>query len=441
MKKNNTLWPGLTLLLLIFVAAGFSQNRSDFYKINVAPNKADWTYKVGEKVQFKVAVYHFGQPLADATVRYECGPEMLKPVQTGTCTLKNGQAVIEAGAMQEPGFLDCKVFFKPEAVEYTGMAAAAFAPESIKPTTTLPDDFTEFWEKAKAEAAKIPLDARMVLQPNRCTETVDVYHISVQNYTTNARVYGMLCVPKKPGKYPALLRVPGAGVRSYQGDVANAAKGIITLEIGIHGIPVNLDPGIYDDLRSGALAGYQFFGLDDRDRYYFKRVYLGCVRAVDFIFSLSQFDGQNLAVTGGSQGGALSIVTAALDARVKWLAAYYPALCDVTGYLHGRAGGWPHMFNEANKSYNEKPDKIAASKYYDVVNFSRFIRVPGYYTWGFNDNTCPPTSMYSAFNVITAPKKLLIAQDTGHWAYAEQYSVTDPWLLDKLIGDGSLEPK
>ena len=85
--------------------------------------------------------------------------------------------------------------------------------------------------------------------------------------------------------------------------------------------------------------------------------------------------------------------------------------------------------------------KIAASKYYDVVNFSRFIRVPGYYTWGFNDNTCPPTSMYSAFNVITAPKKLLIAQDTGHWAYAEQYSVTDPWLLDKLIGDGSLEPK
>jgi hypothetical protein len=38
----------------------------------------------------------------------------------------------------------------------------------------------------------------------------------------------------------------------------------------------------------------------------------------------SKWDGVHLAVTGGSQGGALSIVTAALDPRVKGLAAYYP---------------------------------------------------------------------------------------------------------------------
>jgi cephalosporin-C deacetylase-like acetyl esterase len=81
------------------------------------------------------------------------------------------------------------------------------------------------------------------------------------------------------------------------------------------------------------------FNLDDRNRFYYKRVYLGCVRANDFIFSLPQFDGVNLAVTGGSQGGALSIITAGLDPRVKHLAAYYPALSDVTGYLKGRAGG------------------------------------------------------------------------------------------------------
>jgi hypothetical protein len=53
-------------------------------------------------------------------------------------------------------------------------------------------------------------------------------------------------------------------------------------------------------------------------------------------------------VTVGSQGGALSIVTAALDSRVRGLAAYYPALSDVTGYLHNRAGGWPHMFRAAD---------------------------------------------------------------------------------------------
>ena len=173
-----------------------------------------------------------------------------------------------------------------------------------------------------------------------------------------------------------------------------AENGIIYFEIGIHGIPVTLDPLVYADLGKTALDGYPFFNLDNRDRYYYKRVYLGCVRAVDFIFSLPEFDGSNLAVTGGSQGGALSIVTAGLDSRVKYLAALYPALCDLTGYLHGRAGGWPHMFAEYNKPFHAKADKIETSQYYDVVNFARLVKIPGYYTWGYNDVTCPPTSMF-----------------------------------------------
>ena len=64
--------------------------------------------------------------------------------------------------------------------------------------------------------------------------------------------------------------------------------GIITLEIGIHGIPVNLDPQVYNDLAAGALAGYNTVKMNDRNTHYYKRVYLGCVRAVDFIFSLAR---------------------------------------------------------------------------------------------------------------------------------------------------------
>jgi cephalosporin-C deacetylase-like acetyl esterase len=111
-----------------------------------------------------------------------------------------------------------------------------------------------------------------------------------------------------------------------------AARGIITFQVGIHGIPVTMDQSVYDSLGTGALSGYLNFGLDHRDRYYYRRVYLGCVRANDFLTAHAKWDGANLAVTGGSQGGALSIVTAALDPRVKGLAAYYPALSDVTGY-------------------------------------------------------------------------------------------------------------
>lgn len=228
-----------------------------------------------------------------------------------------------------------------------------------------------------------------------------------------------------------IIKVPGAGVRPYYGDVSTADLGIITFEIGIHGIPVTMDASIYNDLGRSALDGYPFYNLDDKDKYYYKRVYLGCVRAIDFIYSLLEFDGSTLAVTGGSQGGALSIVTAGLDNRVKYLAAFYPALCDLTGYLSKRAGGWPHMFRDLKAG----KEQMETAKYYDVVNFAKNVKIPGFYSWGFNDVTCPPTSTYSAYNSITAPKELLIYQETGHWNYPEQTEKSRQWLLSKLLSN------
>lgn len=291
----------------------------------------------------------------------------------------------------------------------------------------------QFWDKAKSDLAKIPMDARMTLLPERSTETVNVYHLNLQSFRTGSRLYGILCVPKKEGKYPALLRVPGAGIRPYAGDIATSEKGVITLEIGIHGIPVNMDLSQYANLAGGALSGYQAFNLEDPDRYYYKRVYMGCVRANDFLTSFPQFDGTNLGVTGGSQGGALSIITAALDSRVKFLGAYYPALSDLTGYMLGRAGGWPHLFSKENINAASAKDKIRTTGYYDVVNFARFVKIPGMYSWGFNDETCPPTSMYASYNLITAPKSLFLSLDTGHWTYPEQRDMMENWLQKQLI--------
>jgi cephalosporin-C deacetylase-like acetyl esterase len=147
---------------------------------------------------------------------------------------------------------------------------------------------------------------------------------------------------------------------------------------------------------------------------------------------LPQFDGENLGVSGGSQGGALSIITTGLDSRIKYLAAFYPALSDMTGYLHERAGGWPHLFAGNNLKFNDKKEKIATVGYYDVVNFARIVKVPGWYSWGFNDETCPPTSMYAAYNVINAPKELLIVPETGHWTFPEQNEKMSEWILSKL---------
>ena len=416
------------LLFILLSGAVMAQPVEQNVKVIIGPDHQNWIYKVGERVKFNVSVLQYGNPLKNVKIVYELGPEKMNPEKRDSLQLSGGMTTIEAGTMKAPGFYRCVVTAEVNGKKYSNLATVGFDPEQIKPAAVNPDDFIQFWNNAKLDLAKIPMDARMTLLPERSTEKVNVYHIDLQNFRVGSRLYGILCVPKKPGKYPALLKVPGAGIRPYNGDVATAEKGVITLEIGIHGVPVVLEPNVYTNLSVGALSGYPAFNLEDRDRYYYKRVYMGCVRANDFLTSLPEFDGSTLGVTGGSQGGALSIITAALDPRVKFLGAYYPALSDLTGFMIGRAGGWPHLFNKDNVNVGSTTDKVKTTGYYDVVNFARQLKVPGMYSWGFNDVTCPPTSMYAAYNVITAPKSLFLAVETGHWTYPEQRENVNNWL-------------
>ncbi len=424
-------------LIIIFTfslsLALWAQARIGTVSVRVALDHSDWLYKPGENVKFKINIIQDGQPVPDAKVTYSFGPEMMPPMVEKTVNVPTEGLTIDAGTMKESGFLRCIATIEMYGRKYRGLATAGFAPEQIKPTTTDPSDFDAFWNMGKEALAKLPIDAKMTLLPEYSTANVNVYHLSLQNVGGDggapSRLYGILSEPKAEGKYPAVLEVPGAGIRPYRGRVDLAERGIISLQIGIHGLPVNLPQEVYDSLGRSAVAGYWNFNLDNKDRYYYRRVYLGCIRANDFLVNHPKFDGSHLGVTGGSQGGALSIVTAGLDSRVKVLAAYYPALSDVTGYLNNRAGGWPHMFRQAGETSHRTKEKIETSKYYDVVNFARRIKVPGFYTWGFNDETCPPTSMYSSYNVITAKKELMLALETGHNQVPEQTERVNNWLV------------
>ena len=421
--KINRYLLGVLLLLLILPGYVYAQPApaQKLITVIVSPDHDDWKYKVNEKVTFTVQVLKNENILKDVVVDYELGPESF-PVESKTdVRLKNGKTTLVA-SMKEPGFLRCKVTAKVNGNKYVGMATAAVDQDKILPTTKEPADFDTFWSEALTKARQLPLNPTMTLVPEECTETKNVYQISFQNERKGSRIYGMLSVPKKKGKYPAVLRLPGAGIRSYS--AMDFGEEVISLAIGIHGIPVRLPQEVYANLYSGAMTTYYLMNRDNRDSYYFKRVYIGCVRAVDFIYSLPEFDGSTIGVTGGSQGGALSIVTTALDARVKFLAVYYPTLCDYAGYLHGRAGGWPHFFKKV-KPTKEESETLA---YFDVVNFARRIKVPGWYSWGYNDETCPPTSMFSAYNVIPGKKELHLYQETAHWTYPEQQTESKAWL-------------
>ncbi len=413
--------------------------RTGAVRVSVVPDRADWSYALGAPARFRIGAVRDGHSLAGTSVKVACGPEQMPAAVEKALTLGPDGLLVEGGTMKEPGFLRCVATATVDGREYRSVGTAAYAPEQIRPAVEDPADFDAFWAKAKEDLAKLPIDARLTPRPELSTGKVDVFHVSLQNVGSDAkgasRFYGILALPRAEGRFPALMNPPGAGARPYRGLVDVAERGYVTLQVGIHGIPVDLPQEVYDGLLAGAFGsgrGYATFNLDDRDRYYYRRVYLGCLRANDFLASHPKWDGKNLVVTGGSQGGALTVTTAGLDPRVTAIAPYYPALSDMAGYLKGRAGGWPHLFKDEKDGHRTEA-KIRTASYYDVVNFARRVKAKGLYAWGWNDETCPPTSMHAAYNVVTAPKELLLAVETGHNQVPEETERVSRWIDAQVV--------
>ncbi|MCF2559225.1 acetylxylan esterase [Prevotella brevis] len=421
----------LLLLATVCVLPVAAQIRGYNIQVNVVPDHQDWTYKVGETATFRISVTKSATPLAGAVIDYEAGPEMYQDVKKTAVVLKDGTLTVK-GKMTNPGFYRVDVKTTIGGKEYKGACAAAFSPEQLKPTTVNPADFDQFWQNAISEARHTDLNPTKRLLPERCTKDVNVYEVSFQNVRWGSRTYGILCEPVKPGKYPALLRVPGAGVRPYGGDIYTASKGAVTLEIGIHGIPVTMQQSVYDDLGQGALNGYWEFGMDNRDKSYYKHVVLGCIRALDYIEQYTPWNGKELGVTGSSQGGFLSLATAGLDRRITFYAPVHAALCDHTASLKGVACGWPHYFYWNKGKGMEK--QIETSRYYDGVNFARRITnaQTGWFSFGYNDDVVPPTTAWATYNIVKGPKSITPYQQTAHFWYQEQWDEWENWLLTQM---------
>ena len=171
---------------------------------------------------------------------------------------------------------------------------------------------------------------------------------------------------------------------------------------------------------------YPHWGMDDKDTYFYKAIYAGWIKAVDFLCTLPEVDTTQVGVIGASQGGALSLVTASLDSRITACVAYHPALTEILGYAHGGTGGWPNLFKE-RQQYNNPEAKMKTMQYYDAVNFARQLQVLVYMMLGYNDRTCSPTSFYALYNTIPSQKQMTLARDCAHWFYPAQHQGAYDW--------------
>lgn len=423
----------LLVLLICFVYGLSAENypyRDDVLWVT-NPDHSNWLYEIAEEAKVTVSIYQYGILLDDVEITYAIGPDMMPANKTGVVKLSNGQAIISIGAMSKPGFLDLRLELILNEHKYKHHIKVGFEPEKLKPYTKFPDDFSSFWNNALEEAAKCPMSVEETFIPEYSSDKVDCYLVKLQAFKKGQFVYGYLTVPKKKGKFPIVFSPPGAGIKPMDPmkDIFYAENGFIRFDMEIHGIRPNLDKESYSEI-SAAFGNYLVNGIENRDAYYMKKVYLSCVRALDYLTSIPEWDNKNLIAQGGSQGGALALITTGLDSRITACAANHPALSDMAGYKAERAGGYPHLFK--NYIGIDTPENMKTIEYYDVVNFARLIKVPVFLTWGYNDNVCPPTTSYIVYNIIPGKKEKLITPVNEHWISLTTRHYIMEWISNQL---------
>ncbi len=417
----------------------FGNPRKIFVETVATPNHSDSRYCLGQQATLRIVAREGGVPVEGRKVYYKTGPEMLMPAAYDSTTFVAGEALLTVGTMHEPGFLACEYWFRTaEGKTCRDLVKLAYQPEQIRTFTAMPQDFEKFWQKAVKEARKVPLEPEFWDVPDATNSKVKTQLVRL-HVGKDKWLQGYLSQPTDGGKHPVVLCPPGAGSKKITPSDYFPNEGCIYLKIEIHDNDQRLPDAAYEDMRQKKCDGYMSRGMQSPDTYYYKDVYAGCVRAVDFLCSLPGWDGKNVIVTGGSQGGALTIVTAALNEKVTMCAPFYPALCDLTGFLHQRAGGWPKFFSGFYKDGRTTvADDVAVEtlKYFDVVNFARLLKVPTFMSWGYNDDTCSPTSVWAAWNEITAPKLCDITPSSGHWRFPSSQEKCLRWMKSLMKAPG-----
>ena len=420
----------------------FAQNdikRSDDQWLAL-PDHPDWIYKVGEEASVEVTFMHYGIP-QEGTLEYSIGEDRLQSDKEGSVQLRGGRAKINIGSRKSPGFRDLRLKFRKDGREFLHHVKVGFSPEKITPFTQEPKDFTSFWDSVLTDARKLPLSYTKTRAEEYCTDKIDCYLVRLELNKKGQCVYAYLFYPKgvegnSARKCPAVLCPPGAGIKTIKEPLRHkyyAESGFIRLEMEIHGLNPTMTQEQFAEISKAFGSdpnGYLTNGLHDRNDYYMKRVYTAVVRCLDLLTSLPEWDGVNLAVQGGSQGGALSIVAAGLDPRVNLCVVNHPALSDMAAYSQkGRTGGYPHFAKNLFTKEN-----IRTMAYYDVVNFARHVKAKTYMTWGFNDNVCPPTTSYAVWNTLQCEKEALITPVNEHWTSDITEKNQMLWLRKKIKG-------
>lgn len=277
-------------------------------------------------------------------------------------------------------------------------------PEKIASPQDKQPDFDAFWEQTLAQLAATAPEYRLTKIEDHSNDIRASYRVDMKSLGGEP-VSGLLVMPVKEGKYPVMLNYLGYSSTPWQPDPSDNPQ-MIEFFLCVRNQAYNRLPGEKDDWCAR--------GIESKDTYYYRGAFADAVRAVDFVCSLDKADLSRIFAQGESQGGALTLVAASLDSRIKAIAPSAPFLNDYKDYFC--LAGWPGepIRKAAEEKGVSEEDMYVTLSYFDVKNFTDRIECPVLMAIGLQDPVCPPHTNFAGYNHIKAEKSWICYPFAGH---------------------------
>lgn len=290
--------------------------------------------------------------------------------------------------------------------------------EEYLPEREEPDDFDRFWRDTLAEARSHDLNASF--EPYEVGITAhDVYDVTYAGFAGQP-IKAWLLVPRhRSGPVPCVVEYLGyGGGRGFPTNYTlMASAGFAHFIMDTRGQGSAWQRGDTPDAGASGepqFPGFLTRGLGSPQQHYYRRVFTDAMRAVEAARSHPDIDGR-VVVSGGSQGGGISLAVAGLVDDLTGVWADQPFLCH---YRRAVAITDAAPYSELARYLAQHPDKVEDSfttlSYVDGVNFAACANVPARFSVGLMDTVCPPSTIYAAYNHYAGEKDMAVYQFNGH---------------------------
>jgi cephalosporin-C deacetylase len=282
---------------------------------------------------------------------------------------------------------------------------------AYRPERDEPADFDSFWGETLAETRTHPLDLR--LEPVEFgLRTVESFDVTFAGWGGQP-VKGWLLRPRDALNLPLVVEFIGyGGGRGFPSDwLTWSAAGCAHLVMDTRGQGSSWLAGDTPDPEPEGgnphVPGFMTRGVLDRRAYYYRRVFADAVRAVEAGRSAPGVDASRTFVTGGSQGGGISLAVAGLVPDLAGVMADVPFLCD---YRRATEISDSAPYSEIGRylqTHRGRVEQVFQTlSYFDGVNFAARAKAKALFSVGLMDEICPPSTVFAAYNHYTGEKEI-----------------------------------